>query len=63
MDINYLPLLKIQLQHDYYADGNCPAVKLVPSPITARIMQQMDIRSVERYRPKRSYPDGCGATP
>ena len=48
MQVEYHPLLKLKLRHDYFPEGNCPVVKVVPTPATQAIMQQLGIRMVER---------------
>ncbi len=48
MNLKYSPLLKIQLRHDYFPEGNCPAIEVIPSPITMKVLQDMDVRVVKR---------------
>ncbi len=48
MHVEYLPLLKLSLRHDYFSDGNCPVVNVVPTEATAAVMQQQNIRLVPK---------------
>ena len=44
MQVQYESLSSIQLKHDYFPDGNCPAVSLIPTLETGRTMQKLGIR-------------------
>jgi hypothetical protein len=48
MDLEFHPLMQIRLRHEYFSDGNCPPVEIVPSNNTAQLMQSMTIRVVPR---------------
>lgn len=48
MSIQYAPLVKFHLLHDYFPDGNCPAVNVVPTDTTNVAMQRLNIRMVQR---------------
>ncbi|TXF86661.1 hypothetical protein FUA23_19350 [Neolewinella aurantiaca] len=48
MDTHFQSLLQIRLQHDYFSDGNCRDLVLVPSPLTAQLMESMTVRMVAR---------------
>ncbi|WP_020570430.1 hypothetical protein [Neolewinella persica] len=48
MQIQYEPLASIRLRHDYFQDGNCPVISLVPAVETERAMQKLGIRMVAR---------------
>lgn len=48
MQILYKPLFKLKLLHNYFTEGNCPIVGLVPSAETNSTMLQLGIRLVKR---------------
>jgi hypothetical protein len=59
MQIQYEPFSSIRLRHDYFPDGNCPAVSLVPSQETGQIMQKLGIRMlVKDFRTELFYNKG-----
>lgn len=62
MHVEYLPLLKLSLQHDYFPKGNCPVVEVVPTQVTQTIMRQLGIRMVNRdYGVELFYSSGTNA--
>ena len=62
MQTSYAPLFKLSLHHDYFPAGNCPALSIVPTPETSRLMQQLGIRMVERdFGTEGFYADGAPA--
>lgn len=41
MNVAYAPLLQLKLRHDFFADGSCPPVTMVPCQTSARMMSTL----------------------
>ncbi|MEL7161683.1 MAG: hypothetical protein AAFN92_13065, partial [Bacteroidota bacterium] len=48
MSISYASLFTLQIQHDYFPNGICPALECVPTPKTATRLQALGVRTVKR---------------
>lgn len=48
MQIQYNPLFSIRLKHDYFPEGKCQGINIVPTTETAQRMQTLGIRLVAR---------------
>ena len=64
MQIRYEPLFRLRLEHNYFSEGNSPAISIVPTTETERIMQRLGIRmtarnyGVELFYNKGTMPEG-----
>ncbi|MEM8584319.1 MAG: hypothetical protein AAGF87_08625 [Bacteroidota bacterium] len=62
MNIQYLQLLSLHIHHDYYADGICRAIRLVPTQSAQQLLSAYHMRLVERVGKVELYYQSEGNT-
>lgn len=59
MQIRHSPLFSVSFRHDYFPQGGCPVVGLIPTPETTELMQRLNIRMKgENFGASFYYRDG-----
>lgn len=48
MQLTYHPLFQLHLEHDYFSNGQCPALEIVPTNSSSQLLNTLSLRMVAR---------------